>query len=123
MYYRPMAAHALRRSRALEVALHDCFQWMRARDMIKDGVLKDQVAAVSCGIYRGQPVLDLDYAEDSAADADANFVLTGKGMIVEIQATAEKAVFSEERMAELTGFAKKRYRRACGLAKADDPLS
>ena len=51
--------------------------------MIRDGVLKDQVAAVSCGIYRGEAVLDLDYAEDSEAEADANFVFTGKGMIVE----------------------------------------
>jgi ribonuclease PH len=99
------------------VALHDCFQWMRARDMVKDGVLKDQVAAISCGIYKGEPVLDLDYAEDSEAGADANFVLTGKGMIVEIQATAEKAVFSEERMAELTALAKKGIAELVNLQK------
>ena len=47
------------------VALHDCLQWMQARDMVEDGVLRDQVAAVSCGIYKGAAVLDLDYAEDS----------------------------------------------------------
>ena len=88
------------------IALHDCFQWMRARDMIRDGVLKDQVAAVSCGICKGGAMLDLDYAEDSEAEADANFVFTGKGMIVEIQASAEKAVFSEDKMAELTALAK-----------------
>jgi ribonuclease PH len=99
------------------VALHDCFQWMRARDMIRDGVLKDQVAAVSCGIYKGAPVLDLDYAEDSEAEADANFVFTGKGMIVEIQASAEKAVFSEERMAELTGLAKSGISELVNLQK------
>jgi ribonuclease PH len=57
--------------------------------------MTDQVAAVSCGIYEGHPVLDLDYAEDSTAEADANFVLTGRGGIVEIQATAEKSPFSE----------------------------
>jgi ribonuclease PH len=88
------------------VALHDCLQWMRSRDMIKDGVLKDQVAAVSCGLYRGQAVLDLDYAEDSDAEADANFVLTGKGNIVEVQATAEKSAFTEEQMAQLMALAK-----------------
>jgi ribonuclease PH len=99
------------------VALHDCLQWMRARDMIRDGVLKDQVAAVSCGIYKGEPVLDLDYAEDSEADADANFVFTGKGMIVEIQATAEKAVFSEERMGELTALARKGVAELVNLQK------
>ena len=99
------------------VALHDCFQWMRARDMIRDGVLKDQVAAVSCGICKGEPLLDLDYAEDSEAEADANFVLTGKGMIVEIQATAERAVFSEERMAELTSLSKKGISELLNLQK------
>ncbi len=99
------------------VALHDCLQWMRARDMIKDHVLKDQVAAVSCGIWKGESVLDLDYAEDFEAEADANFVFTGKGMIVEIQATAEKAVFSEERMAELTGLAKQGIAELVNLQK------
>lgn len=99
------------------IALHDCFQWMRARDMIKDRVLKDQVAAVSCGIYKGEAVLDLDYAEDSEADADANFVFTGKGLVVEVQATAEKAAFSEERMAEMTELAKKGVAELINLQK------
>ncbi len=99
------------------IALHDCLQWMRARDMIKDGVMKDQVAAVSCGIHKGQAVLDLDYAEDSEAEADANFVFTGKGMIVEVQATAEKGAFSEERMAELTALAKKGIAELVNLQK------
>jgi ribonuclease PH len=99
------------------IALHDCFQWMRARDMIKPGVLKDNVAAVSCGIFKGEPILDLDYAEDSEAEADANFVFTGKGMIVEIQASAEKAVFSEERMAQLTDLAKKGIAELINLQK------
>jgi ribonuclease PH len=83
------------------VALRDCIEWMRARDMITKPVLTDHVAAVSAGIYRGQPVLDLDYAEDSAADADGNFVMTGSGGIVEVQSTAEGKPFSEEAFATL----------------------
>ena len=88
------------------VALHDCIEWMRARDMVKGDVLKDTVAAVSCGIYRGQPVLDLDYPEDSEADADANFVMTGSGGIVEIQGTAETEPFSQEMFDRLVVLAK-----------------
>ena len=76
------------------VALSDCIAWMRARDMVSASVLKDQVAAVSCGIYRAAPVLDLDYAEDSEADTDANFVMTGSGGIVEVQGTAESTPLS-----------------------------
>ena len=75
------------------VALHDCIEWMKARDMVPDGVLTDQIAAISCGIYAGNPVCDLDYAEDSEAETDANFVMTGSGGIVEIQATAEGVPF------------------------------
>ena len=61
--------------------------------MVPDGVLTDQIAAISCGIYAGNPVCDLDYAEDSEAETDANFVMTGSGGIVEVQATAEGAPF------------------------------
>ena len=89
------------------VALHDCLKWMRAREMIKDGVLRDHVAAVSCGLYRGTAVLDLDYPEDSAADADANFVMTGAGGIVEVQGTAETVPFTQERFEQLMALAKK----------------
>ena len=78
----------------------------RSRDVARDP-LRASVAAVSCGIYRGAPVLDLDYAEDSAADADANFVLTGDGDIVEIQGTAEKAPFGEQAFLQLLELAKK----------------
>jgi ribonuclease PH len=78
------------------VALHDALTWMAARNMTKDGILRDHVAAVSCGLYGGQAVLDLDYAEDSEADADANFVMTGAGGIVEVQGTAETDPFSQE---------------------------
>ncbi len=97
------------------VALHDCIQWMRARDMVGGDVLKDQVAAVSAGIYEGQPVLDLDYAEDSEADADANFVMTGSGGIVEVQGTAEKEPFSQERFDELMALARKGIKELVGL--------
>ena len=61
------------------VALADCINWMKTRNMLKTNVLRDNVAAISCGIYQGTPVLDLDYAEDSEADTDANFVMTGDG--------------------------------------------
>jgi ribonuclease PH len=69
--------------------------------------LSDAVAAVSCGIHGGEAVLDLDYAEDSSAEADANFVLTGAGGIVEIQATAERAAFAEARFAEMLALARR----------------
>lgn len=88
------------------VALHDCLAWMRSRSIISVDPLKDHVAAVSCGLYKGRPVLDLDYAEDSAAETDANFVLTGKGGIVEVQGTAEGEPFSEAQFIELLGLAK-----------------
>src|SRR5262249_56161300 len=77
------------------VALHDCLKWMQARDMVREGVLRDHVAAVSCGLYKGTAVLDLDYPEDSGADADANFVMTGSGGIVEVQGTAETVPFTQ----------------------------
>jgi ribonuclease PH len=80
-------------------------------------VLRDQVAAVSAGIWAGQPVLDLDYAEDSDADADANFVMTGSGGIVEVQGTAEKAPFSQETFDELMGLARKGIKELVELQK------
>ena len=88
------------------VALHDALAWMEARNMVKSGVLSDHVAAVSCGLYGGEAVLDLDYAEDSEADADANFVITGKGGIVEVQGTAETDPFSQEQFDALMGLAR-----------------
>jgi ribonuclease PH len=69
--------------------------------------LVDQVAAISCGIFEGTPVLDLDYPEDSNADADANFVLTGQGQICEIQATAEESLFSPDSFNQLLALAQK----------------
>jgi ribonuclease PH len=89
------------------VALHDALAWMRAREMVKADPLRDQVAAVSCGLYRGKAILDLDYAEDSEAEADANFVMTGAGGIVEVQGTAETEAFSQEQFDALMGLARK----------------
>jgi ribonuclease PH len=89
------------------IALHDALAWMKARNMVKDGVLRDHVAAVSCGLYKGVPLLDLDYAEDSEADADANFVMTGAGGIVEIQGTAETEAFSQEQFDALIVLARR----------------
>ena len=75
------------------IALYDCLAWMKTRQMIEQEVLRDHIAAISCGVCSGVAVLDLDYAEDSQAETDANFVLTGSGNIVEVQATAEKLPF------------------------------
>jgi ribonuclease PH len=97
------------------IALHDCLKWMQTRDMIGGSVLKDQVAAVSAGLYNGVPVLDLDYPEDSEADADANFVMTGNGGIVEVQGTAEKEPFSQERFDELMALARKGIKELVSL--------
>ena len=98
------------------VALHDCLRWMEARHMVSvSRVLKDHVAAISCGIHNGQPVIDLDYVEDSGAGTDANFVMTGKGGIVEIQGTAEGAPFTEEELLTLMGLAKKGIARLVSL--------
>ena len=99
------------------VALHDCIKWMCARDMVKPGVLRDHVAAVSCGIYKGTPVLDLDYPEDSEADADANFVMTGAGGIVEVQGTAETRPFSQEAFDQLMTLARKGVGELISLQK------
>ncbi|HUK59011.1 MAG TPA: ribonuclease PH [Stellaceae bacterium] len=79
--------------------------------------LMDAVAAVSCGIAAGTPVLDLDYAEDSNAAADANFVLTGSGGIVEVQATAEAAIFAESEFAAMLALARSGIGRLLGLQK------
>ncbi|WP_180901013.1 ribonuclease PH [Martelella soudanensis] len=89
------------------IALHDCLKWMEARNMVKSGkVLKDHVAAISCGIFADQPVIDLDYLEDSSAETDANFVMTGAGGIVEIQGTAEGKPFSQDEFLTLLDLAR-----------------
>lgn len=99
------------------VALHDCLAWMRARSMVKEVPLRDHVAAISCGIHEGQPVLDLDYAEDSAAETDANFVMTGSGGIVEIQGTAEKTPFSQDELLKLLSLARGGVEQLVALQK------
>ena len=88
------------------VALHKCFQLMTRDKLIKSIPLKDHVAAISCGIHNGNCVLDLDYEEDSSAGTDANFVMTGKGHIVEVQGTAEGEPFTEEAFSQLMGLAR-----------------
>jgi ribonuclease PH len=100
------------------VALRDCLKWMHGRSMVKDMPLRDHVAAVSCGLYRGEAVLDLDYAEDSVAEADANFVMTGSGGLVEVQATAEGAVFSEAQFASLLTLARAGIGKLVEIQKA-----
>jgi ribonuclease PH len=99
------------------VALHDCVAWMRKREMIPGNPLRDHVAAISCGVCKGVAVLDLDYAEDSDADTDANFVMTGDGRIVEVQGTAEKEPFSEEQLLTLLALARKGVTRLVDLQK------
>ncbi|HVM80997.1 MAG TPA: ribonuclease PH [Stellaceae bacterium] len=105
------------------VALHLALQRLVADGLLPALPLTDGVAAISCGIAGGVPVLDLDYAEDSTAEADANFVLTAKGGIVEVQATAEKSAFAEEHFMALLGLARKgigeliaHQKKALGLA-------
>jgi len=88
------------------VALRDCLDWMHQRSMFKTMPLTDSVAAVSCGVCNGEAVLDLDYDEDSSAGADANFVMTGNGALVEVQATAEGATFSEDQFNKMLALAR-----------------
>jgi ribonuclease PH len=99
------------------VALHDCLTWMRKRDMLHANPLRDHVAAISCGVFNGTAVLDLDYAEDSEADTDANFVMTGDGRIVEVQGTAEKEPFSERELLALLALARVGVNKLTDLQK------
>ena len=93
------------------IALYLALKNLVSKQVLPRVPLSDQVAAISCGIYKGYPVLDLDYSEDSSAEADCNFVLTSTGGIIEIQATAEKEPFSPSIFDELTNLAK------CGVAE------
>ncbi len=99
------------------VALHDCLKWMRGRSMIRDMPLRDHVAAISCGISPLGCVLDLDYIEDSAAHTDANFVMTGAGNLVEVQATAEGSTFTDVQLAEMMALARKGIGELVALQK------
>ena len=100
------------------VALGLACRFLMKTGRLQKNPLISSVAAVSCGIYKGAPVLDLDYAEDSNAEVDANFVLTGAGGIVEIQGTAEHTPFSEEQFHALLRLAQKGVGELTALQKA-----
>ena len=99
------------------VALRQATRYMLEEGLIAKDPILDQVAAVSCGVFSGTPVLDLDYEEDSNAEADANFVLTGAGDIVEIQATGEKRGFSEAEFEALFSLAKRGIADLCAMQR------
>ncbi len=99
------------------VALKLCCDFLMNEGVLKRDPLLDQVAAVSCGVHQDTPVLDLDYEEDSAAEADANFVLTGSGTIVEIQATGEKRGFSTTEFDTLFSLARGGIADLCAMQR------
>ncbi len=90
---------------------------LKTGDVVSDPLV-DPVAAVSCGIYAGQPVLDLDYPEDSEAGVDGNFVMLGSGRLIEVQMSAEGSTFSREQMDELMALADKGVKELAELQKA-----
>ena len=92
------------------VAARDAVSLLLKNKMISSDPILDSVAAISVGIYQGVPVLDLDYAEDSACDTDMNIVMTGKGGMIEVQGTAEGAPFSRAELEALLNFGESRYR-------------
>jgi ribonuclease PH len=100
------------------VALRLATKYLLEEGVITADPILDQVAAISCGVFAGTPVLDLDYEEDSNAEADANFVLTGHGDIVEIQATGEKRGFSEAEFEALFSLARKGIGELCVMQRA-----
>jgi ribonuclease PH len=100
------------------IALADAIRWMEARSLTKGKALRDSVAAISCGIYRQTPVLDLDYLEDSEAETDANFVMTGAGRFVEIQGTAEQTPFSRAELEQLMALAEQGIGELTALQQA-----
>lgn len=89
------------------VALALAMRWLKDEGVIKNDPLTDQAAAISCGIYKDTPVLDLDYAEDSSAQVDANFIMSGDGRIIEVQGTGEERPFSRDEMMALLDLAEK----------------
>jgi len=100
------------------VALHDALSGLVARGAIPRLPIVDAVAAVSVGVYRGVPVLDLDYAEDSDCDTDMNVVMTGSGGLVEVQGTAEGAPFSREQLSDMLGLAERGIRELIGAQRS-----
>jgi ribonuclease PH len=99
------------------VALHQAFQHLQKIGAVETIPLTSEVAAVSCGIHEGMAILDLDYAEDSVAEADANFVLTGAGDIIEVQMTAETEPFSQARVMDMLALAEQGVRRLTALQR------
>jgi ribonuclease PH len=100
------------------MALRDCLHWMTQRSILRESPLKDHVAAISCGIVAGEAVIDLDYAEDSNAHTDANFVMTGLGGLVEVQGSAEGAPFSEEELIRMLALARGGVKQLVAMQKA-----
>ena len=100
------------------IALRLATRYLLTEGVITKDPILDQVAAISCGVHQNTPVLDLDYEEDSQAEADANFVLTGAGDIVEVQATGEKRGFSQAEFDALFGLARKGIAELIELQKA-----
>ena len=100
------------------VAMHDAVDLMLERKLIGATPILEFVAAVSVGIHQGQPVLDLDYAEDSASDTDMNVVMTGSGGLIEVQGTAEGAPFSRKEMEAMLDLAQKGIRELVAAQKA-----
>jgi ribonuclease PH len=100
------------------VALRLAVDAMRKAGTIRADALTDHVAAVSCGVCQGEPVLDLDYAEDSAAGADANFVMTGAGGLVEVQGSAEGAPFTRAQLDAMLALAAKGIAELVAAQKA-----
>jgi ribonuclease PH len=90
---------------------------MKTREMVRNELLRDHVAAISCGLSGATAVLDLDYAEDSEADTDANFVMTGSGNLIEVQVTAEKTPFSEDQFLALLALARQGITKLIDLQK------
>jgi ribonuclease PH len=104
------------------VALHDAVSWLQGKNLLERTPLRDFVAAVSVGIHNGTPVLDLDYAEDSACGCDMNVVMTGAGNFVEVQGTAEGETFTRKELDALLALAERgiahlvsQQKRALGL--------
>jgi ribonuclease PH len=100
------------------VAVHDAMAWLVRMGKIPASVIRDHVAAVSVGIYRGVPVLDLDYAEDSDCDTDMNVVMTGSGGIIEVQGTAEGAPFQRAELDALLALAEEGVARLVAAQKS-----
>lgn len=99
------------------VALADAIRWLKANGKVKGEPLKQMIAAVSVGIYKGEPVLDLDYAEDSSAETDMNVIMTDKGGYVEVQGTAEGETFNREQLNAMLALAEQGIAELCALQR------